>query len=461
MKQIQEKFIVKLSWSLLFFIVLQPILDIVTSISIFYYDTTVTIGIVVRLLFMFLAAVYLVLSPLVGLRKVAVIYLSSLLLIIGIGFISGFMIKPNFHLFSEAQFYAKGYYFIVMFISYTFALLILKDSTEKKLIAIVINPIVVAMTIVGVVFLITTMTGTGFDTYRHMKAGNKGLFNAGNEIGAILSIGLPIVILYGIKCTEKVRDFYCWIPSLLVIFSLVMLGTKVGYLAVMVTLVITFFFLAINQFKKTAEGNQKLNLIIISLILATMTIITPFTPAFSNTEMHMKVIDDTNDLEGLSEENKDEAINDANIRIFTNKYADRFVSIILSSRQIFLIETQQMFNEAPLIQKLFGMGYAGNYPDTPKLIEMDFLDLFYSYGIVGFIVFLLPFIIAVGVLTVNYKLYKNKLCKVEFVLVLCSLLLGFGIAFVAGHVLFAPAVSIYLAFLLAYVFTDFEIVKSR
>lgn len=122
MKQIQEKLIVKLSWVLMFFIVLQPILDIVTSISIFYYDTTVTIGIVVRLLFMFLAAFYIVLYPMMGLRKVAVIYLSSLLLIIGIGFITGFMIKPNFNLFSEAQFYAKGYYLIVIFISYTLAL---------------------------------------------------------------------------------------------------------------------------------------------------------------------------------------------------------------------------------------------------------------------------------------------------------------------------------------------------
>jgi len=125
-----------------------------------------------------------------------------------------------------------------------------------------------------------------------------------------------------------------------------------------------------------------------------------------------------------------------------------------------MVETQQMFLEAPLLQKLFGMGYAGNYLDTPKLIEMDFLDLFYSYGIVGFFVFLLPFIYAIATITINFKLNKSKLYKLEFGLVLCSLILGLAIAFIAGHVLFAPAVSIYLAVLLAYIFADFELVKK-
>ena len=49
-------------------------------------------------------------------------------------------------------------------------------------------------------------------------------------------------------------------------------------------------------------------------------------------------------------------------------------------------------------QKLLGMGYAGNFkyneqkqPD-PKLIEMDFHDWFYDFGIIGFVLLMIPFI---------------------------------------------------------------------
>ena len=41
-------------------------------------------------------------------------------------------------------------------------------------------------------------------------------------------------------------------------------------------------------------------------------------------------------------------------------------------------------------QKLFGMGYASNYSDQPKTIEIDYLDLFFSTGILGSILYFLP-----------------------------------------------------------------------
>lgn len=58
-------------------------------------------------------------------------------------------------------------------------------------------------------------------------------------------------------------------------------------------------------------------------------------------------------------------------------------------RQIFKTY-KQYYKDAPLSQKLFGMGYAGNYTDKIKLIEMDFHDLFFAFGIVGFLIYLIP-----------------------------------------------------------------------
>ncbi|MRB24742.1 hypothetical protein GH839_28555, partial [Bacillus thuringiensis] len=61
-------------------------------------------------------------------------------------------------------------------------------------------------------------------------------------------------------------------------------------------------------------------------------------------------------------------------------------NLIFSGRQVYEERHKQFFKEAPMSQKLLGMGYAGNFkyneqkqPD-PKLIEMDFHDWFYDFG---------------------------------------------------------------------------------
>src|SRR5699024_9704446 len=56
---------------------------------------------------------------------------------------------------------------------------------------------------------------------------------------------------------------------------------------------------------------------------------------------------------------------------------------ILSSRHLYLQETKDDFMEADILRNAFGLGYAGDYEQGPKIIEMDFFDLFFSYGIIG------------------------------------------------------------------------------
>ncbi|MCT8140291.1 O-antigen ligase family protein [Anaerobacillus sp. CMMVII] len=112
MIQFQDKFIVRFSWFLMFFIALQPVLDVLTSISILYYESTVTVGIIVRVLVMLFALIYIFCWQHSKLKKVSLIYLSSILLIIGIGFVTAWVVKPNFQLFAEGQYYAKTFIFL-------------------------------------------------------------------------------------------------------------------------------------------------------------------------------------------------------------------------------------------------------------------------------------------------------------------------------------------------------------
>ncbi len=132
-------------------------------------------------------------------------------------------------------------------------------------------------------------------------------------------------------------------------------------------------------------------------------------------------------------------------------------SLIYSDRDKFLNVYKQYYKDAPLSQKLFGMGYAGNYTTTPKLVEMDFYDLFFAFGIVGFLMYLLPLLyfgikIFIRIIT-NFK----KLLNVKHMLLANTLVLSLGIGFMSGHVLTAPAVSIFFVVILAYMIVDLGI----
>lgn len=103
------------------------------------------------------------------------------------------------------------------------------------------------------------------------------------------------------------------------------------------------------------------------------------------------------------------------------------------------------------------MGYAGNYTTKVKLVEMDFHDLFFAFGIVGFLMYLLPLLyfgikIFIRLIT-NFK----KLFSVKHMLLASTLVLSLGIGFMSGHVLTAPAVSIFFTVILAYMVVDLEI----
>lgn len=109
-----------------------------------------------------------------------------------------------------------------------------------------------------------------------------------------------------------------------------------------------------------------------------------------------------------------------------------------------------MYKVAPVSQKLLGMGPGGNYEENLKIVEMDFFDWFFGYGIIGFCLFILP-IIYFGIMVIkNMFQFKFKQVDRTFLVLGTAIGLGLGIAAVAGHILMNPASGIYFSILLAY-----------
>ncbi|OPD56973.1 O-antigen ligase family protein [Bacillus anthracis] len=443
---------------LLLFIVFQPILDLLTSFSIYVLHMSATVGIVVRFAFMLLALGYLLLHHKQQGAKKYILYLCLFGIVLAIGLVNNLMIKSPVSFGEEVKFIMKSVYPIVLLFGYIIALKELKNNgfAFHK----IITYFLYATLILSVSIIAAMATGTDFPSYPNSKIGSRGWFFAGNDLSSIFAIMFPIVVLYSVHKTTSFSKVYYWIPTVLAMYASIMIGTKVGYGAIVITLGITLFFLFIEYMmhrKKEGKGFTYLvNTIVAAVVLGGLLVLTPQTPIAKNMSIHLQIYeykksvqDEKDRKEGKvvkEEEHKQGELTDSEMK-----------SLIYSDRDKFLKVYKQYYKEAPLSQKLFGMGYAGNYTTKMKLVEMDFHDLFFAFGIVGFLMYLLPLLyfgikIFIRLIT-NFK----KLFSVKHMLLASTLVLSLGIGFMSGHVLTAPAVSIFFVVILAYLIVDLEI----
>lgn len=121
--------------------------------------------------------------------------------------------------------------------------------------------------------------------------------------------------------------------------------------------------------------------------------------------------------------------------LFTFHHIDHF---IFSERLSFLKNTHELYQEVSFSEKVVGMGIGDvrvNSPRSMKMIEMDYFDIFYHYGVWGSFCFVLAFLLF-------YKKRKYQLDeKISMWLVLL-------LSFFSGHILVSPSVSVLVAIVL-------------
>ncbi len=334
--------------------------------------------------------------------------------------------------------------------------------------------------------VISITTSTDFGSYEWMKVGSRGWFYAGNELGSILAIIFPIVVLYSIQKTKSVKHILYWIPSLLMIYSLIQVGTKVGMGSIGATLAAAIGIIVLQLLFDRRNPNKKslvLNGLIAIVLLAGVVGTFKMTPLAQNMGIHNNYLSEQNVAqqgqkekeikEKIKKEEKQHKVEkpeekakvEAEVKkeLEKEQKKENQENLIFSGRQVYEERHKQFFKEAPMSQKLLGMGYAGNYkyneqkqPD-PKLIEMDFHDWFYDFGIIGFALLMIPFIYYGLRILLAFITRFKEIFNVKYGMITASLVLALGIAYIAGHILTAPGVGIYFVVLLAYLIVDLEI----
>lgn len=393
----------------LFFLYLQPFLDITSGILL-HFGYNVTISSIIRLLFMFFCVIYLLFY--VKEKKV-----NTYMMLLGIYFViytvTILIVKGTPALVYELKNFLTTYYFIILLLTLIKAYKIEKLKVKNLSIIYVIYLLLV---------FIPNIFNIGFDSYWHSKEGMVGWFVSANVVGSILSILLPIILINIKKINIKLIILI--LINLYVIFSI---GTKVPVLSFLIIIMINMFYYTMCLIKKKQYKKLTIITLPIIIIIAISTMIFPKTSFYKNIVIHINYL-----------EKKD------NGNISKKHIIDH---LIFSQRLTFEEKTRKAYNQATFLEKIFGIGYIENYSTDEvrlKTIEIDYFDIFYRHGIIGFILFFTPTIYVI------YKAINNtKNINFKNINLLTSIFLILILALFQGHIFVTPANSIYVALILA------------
>ncbi len=383
------------------FIIIQPILDIITGICVNSLKIDITFGVIIRMIFM-LCMVFISIF-IFKKKKLWIPY--SIMGLYFILYIIGMVYYKDSSLLTEIKNLMRTFYFPILLLS------IYSIKEEIK---------ISKMTLFTVLFLyliflfIPTIFGLGYKSYQITKVGTLGFFNSANEISGIISIITPIMFLVFFRSKKTIPIM---ILSIMYLGVILMVGTKTPLLSLIITLGITMLYLWIKWIKE-----KKIKYVLCSggLVLVAcifLVILIPKTNFYKNIRTHL-------DYLGLNHV----------IDVFQDKkLIDHF---IFSSRIEFLERKAYLYKKASNYEKIFGIGYVNNGRET-KLIEMDYFDIYYSHGLVGFLIF---FLITLSIL---YKVLNREYEKTyENIMMMTSLFLIVFLSFFTGHIITAPSVSL-------------------
>lgn len=387
----------KVIWLYLF---LSPFFDVITSFSIHYLSKSMPVILGIKFLFL----IFLLFLNFHYRDRKSIFY--SFLM--GIYFVCFFLLmwkeKGTGSFFLEAQNLFRTFYF-------PFVFLFLFSLQKRGIFQIQSRYFSYILYIYLFFLIIPHLLHLDFSSYAYSKEGSLGWFYSTNEIGGILALLGPFLLSYLAtqKWIVRIFSFAFYVCGILVI------GTKVPILAFLITIFLFFVRFVWRLYKKRewkkiigTMGVALVSVIGFSLVLLNSSF-------YQNIKIHLEFLE----IHELSD-------------LFTFHHIDHF---IFSERLSFLQSTNEVYANSTFMNKCLGIGiveFQENEPISQKMIEMDYFDIFYHYGIIGTLLFFLPFFLVP--LRRKY-LFEEKI----------SILLAFLLALFSGHILVSPSVSVLVA----------------
>ena len=391
------------------FLLSGPIIDFVTGVMLHIFDVSLTLGLILRILFLFF--IFYVTTFIYNKKNNLLYYgifgIYLLLFILGLA-----LFKDNPNYFREIQNTVRMFYF---------PLLLLSLFSIRKELKITSLSLVITLCLYLILIFIPLALGVGFESYAITKEGTLGFYNSANEISAIIAILTPILFIIFYESKNVIFKLFITFIYFVVILSV---GTKTPLLALIISLCVVFIYILYKAFKdKKYHIVTTFTAIVVALAIVVI-VIAPRTSFYKNIEVHLDYLKVDNIFDIFKEE----------------RLVDHF---IFSQRLTFLHNKDRLYDNANPYQKLFGIGYYKDNGKELKSIEMDYFDVYYNQGIVGFIIFFAPYIyVLISVIG------ERKMFSFRQLMMYLSLFLVIILSLFTGHIITAPSVSLIVCFLL-------------
>ena len=299
--------------------------------------------------------------------------------------------------------------YITPFICFLFFVNAFKHSRDK------IYPLSLSLVKASYLILILNIfvkyIGLGYPAYKNGGMGSKGFFYAGNEISALLIILCSIIAFQLWNKELKKRYFLFLVLNLLA-------GLTISSKTAILGILLVFFIIPFQG--KSLKIKKFIPLLAGAICLLPLALL--FSWQFiKNSSIIVR------------------------IEFFYQKLD--FWTFILSSRNVFLENSYNIFiNDYNFIEKIIGVGQTKfEFLNNSKVVEMDIMDIFFAYGILGLSVFItmLFFVLtqANKFLKSNNYPYANLVRMMVIILIIISTM--------AGHVFGSGMSAVFIGILFA------------
>ena len=460
---------------ILIFVLIQPILDILSRLAIL--NIIPNISLYIKPLFVFGVGAYLLFySPI---KKRWLVYISIFILFtLTHLYILYLLLVDTSVILHEFRYIVNIAYMIALGISlYTLCYYAKdKEAMYKKIKKVLFY----TFAIYFLFYFLAVITNTSGMTYEYAdknKLGFKGWYESGQILGHAFSITFPI-LLYGILKVNKNKI----VKTLFLLFTLIfvsLLGTKVPYIITIVVLVLYLIIVfAIKIFNHDFRKSW-FNVILVSIAVIGMVLTYKYTPVAYNTNLNRMSANtslDDYDVNTMSGKQDDlESIlkkhpgRDAR---YLRKYygwgeeASSYLKGLFkkgivhpsNTRSLQFFYSYKKFMVADPPYKIFGIGYLNQ--DGLLTIECDFFMALFNFGLLGFVLFLLLPI--KEFVTSGIFILKNlKKIDLETYMLFMGLGIFFCISIYAGYTYIYTNFSIYLILLMTLLKLNRDIIRQK
>ena len=415
-----------------FYLILNPILDIISGLYIQFvtkgdvYSSAsvapITPSLIIRMAVLLVMIWYIFLIRDWKSVKIAI----PMGVAWALSVMSEFLTFGNVSIFIDVQYFARFAYNIAVFLVYC-RLMERAGMPRGQVVRRIHRYIMLSLFLLTVVIVVPYIFGAGHYTYadRFGYRGFRGFYYSGNDITGALMILFPIGSCYYLsidraEMTGK-RYVFCALPLAMTLLSMLMIGTKTAFLAVGVSIAGIALYTLVRVIRRDREPLKRL-LCIALLFVLLFAMISGLATLFNGTSIG----------ETLKE----------TVEGFNYAKNESPETLMFSGRLKKLAPAWKDYTGGGILTLLFGVG-RGSQVET---IEMDLCETLIYYGIFGFIAMLWLYV-KEGVSFVVRMFRRFTVLELG-----AFLSLGLCVAYltIAGHVLFTVTSGFYFAVALAY-----------